>query len=98
MAGGYWQDGRFIQGATVRTAGTFSVGQLGLQVAAAVARARVNSNALGELAELLRQYPQLRVEAPQPSWNSGTKEYDGELHLLTPLAQLYAEQLFNSTA
>jgi hypothetical protein len=62
MAGGYWQDGRFIQGATVRTAGTFSVGQLGLQVAAAVARARENGNALGELAELLRHYPQLRLD------------------------------------
>ena len=35
---GYWKDGQFVAGQTVRTAGTCGVGTLELEVAAAVAR------------------------------------------------------------
>ena len=57
---GFWRDGKFIQGATVKTSGTFSTSGLELEVAAAVARARVNGKALNELAELLVRVPVLR--------------------------------------
>ncbi len=95
---GYWQNGKYVQGATVRAPGTFSVGQLGLEVAAAVARARESGDALSELAELLKQHPQLRVDVPEQTWNSETGNWDGEFHLLTPLVKLYTEQLLKTPA
>ena len=96
-AKGFWDsNGKFVQGATVRTAGTFSTSQLELEVAAAVARARETSQALAELKALLTQHPQLRVDTPDQTWNSETKSWDGPTHLLTPLAQLYAELLLGN--
>ena len=95
MAGGYWHNGHFIQGATVKTAGTFSVGELELKVAAAVARARETGQALSELRELLLQHPHLQADVPEQVWNSETKQWDGAEHLLTPLTKLYAEQLWD---
>ena len=96
--GGYWQNGLFIQGATVRTNSPFSVGELELRVAAALDRARNTSDALTELRALLQQYPQLRGDPLDQPWNSETGQLDSPQHLLTPLAQLYAEQLMNTTA
>jgi hypothetical protein len=93
---GFWQQGRFVQGATVRTAGTFSTSQLELEVAAAVARARETGQVLAELKALLTDHPQLRVDTPEQVWNSETKSWDGATHLLTPLAHLYAELLLGS--
>ena len=93
---GYWKDGRFVVGQTVKTAGTNGVGTLELEVAAAVARARETGNALKELKALLTDHPQLRVDTPEQVWNSETKSWDGATHLLTPLAHLYAELLLGS--
>ena len=93
---GYWKDGRFVVGQTVKTAGTGGVGTLELEVAAAVARARETGNALKELKALLADYPQLRVDTPEQVWNSETKSWDGATHLLTPLAHLYAELLLGN--
>jgi len=95
MASGFWQNGRFIHGATVRTAGTFSVGELELKVAAATDRARESGNALGELAGLLEQHSQLRLDAPDRDWNNETRDWEGDRHLLAPLAELYADQLLS---
>ena len=78
---GYWSEGRFVAGNTVRTAGVGGVSGLELEVAAAVARARENGRALKELKRLLEEYPALKREAPEE-----------EDHLLTPLAHLYAEE------
>jgi hypothetical protein len=80
---GYWSEGRFVAGNTVRTAGVGGVSGLELEVAAAVARARVNGGALTELKRLLEKHPALKREAAEE-----------DEHLLSPLAQLYAaEQL-----
>ena len=93
---GYWKDGRFVVGQTVKTAGTNGVGTLELEVAAAVARARETGQVLTELKALLTDHPQLRVDTPEQVWNSETKSWDGATHLLTPLAHLYAELLLGS--
>ena len=91
---GYWQNGTFVRGQTVRTAGTVGVGKLELEVAAAVARARTTGKALEELGNLLTQHPVLKVDVPQEQkWNQQTGNWEGAQHLLTPLATLYAEQL-----
>ncbi len=78
---GYWSEGRFVAGTTVRTAGVGGVSALELEVASAVARVREDGGALYELKRLLKEHPALRKEA--------TEE---EEHLLTPLAHLYAEE------
>jgi hypothetical protein len=78
---GYWREGRFVAGNTVRTAGVGGVSGLELEVAAAVARARENGGALSELKRLLGEYPSLKREAAEE-----------EEHLLSPLAHLYAEE------
>ncbi len=78
---GYWSEGRFVAGSTVRTAGVGGVSALELDVAAAVARARENGGALHELKRLLKEHPALKRDAPEE-----------EGHLLTPLAHLYAEE------
>jgi len=79
---GYWSEGRFVAGSTLRTAGVGGVSGLELEVAAAVARAREKGGALEELKRLLETYPALKREAAE-----------GEEHLLSPLARLYAEEL-----
>ena len=84
MSTGYWSEGRFVAGSTLRTAGVGGVSGLELEVAAAVARARESGVALQELRRLLETYPALKREAP--------KEED---HLLTPLAWLYVEGLLS---
>ena len=90
---GYWQNGTFVRGQTVRTAGTGGVGKLELEVAAAVARARDNGTALKELGDLLTQHPVLKVDVLQEQkWNPQTGNWEGTQHLLTPLAALFAEQ------
>jgi hypothetical protein len=78
---GYWSEGRFVAGSTVRTAGVGRVSGLELEVAAAVARARENGGALSELKRLLEEHPALKREVAEE-----------EEHLLSPLAQLYAEE------
>jgi hypothetical protein len=90
---GYWQNGTFVRGQTVRTAGTGGVGKLELEVAAAVARARDNGSALKELGDLLTQHPVLKVDTSEQVWNPRTGSWEGTQHLLTPLAALFAEQL-----
>jgi hypothetical protein len=79
--GGYWSEGRFVAGSTLRTAGVGGVSGLELAVAAAVARARENGGALRELRRLLATYPALKREPAE-----------GEDHLLSPLARLYADE------
>ena len=79
---GYWSEGRFVAGSTLRTAGVGGVSGLELEVAAAVARAREKGGALEELRRLLATYPVLKREAPED-----------EDHLLKPLAWLYADEL-----
>jgi len=91
---GYWKDGQFVAGHTVKTAGTAGVGTLALEVAAAVARARETGTALKELGDLLNQYPVLKVDVAEQTWNQQTASWEGQPHLLAPLAQLYADQLF----
>jgi hypothetical protein len=78
----------------MKTAGTGGVGSLELEVAASLARARENGNALGELGELLTRYPVLKVDVPDQQWNQKEACWEGRSHLLSPLAVLYAEQLF----
>ena len=89
---GYWKDGRFVLGQTVKTAGTGGVGSLELDVAAAVARARETGTALKELADLLTQHPVLKVDVQEQTWNQTNGCWEGTPHLLAPLAVLYAEQ------
>ena len=91
---GYWKDGVFVRGQTVKTAGTAGVGTLELEVAAAVARAREAGTALKELGELLTRYPVLKNDVQEQTWNPANACWEGRSHLLTPLAVLYAEQLF----
>jgi hypothetical protein len=79
---GYWCDGRFVAGSTVKTAGVGGVSGLELEVAAAVARVRENGGALNELKRLMETYPALKREAG--------KEKE---HLLKPLAWLFADEL-----
>lgn len=79
---GYWSDGRFVAGSTLRTAGVGGVGSLELEVAAAVDRARESGGALEELRRLLTTYPALKREAAED-----------EDHLLKPLMWLYADEL-----
>jgi hypothetical protein len=79
---GYWSEGRFVAGSTLRTAGVCGVSGLELEVAAAVARSREKGGALEELRRLLQTWPALKREA--------TEE---EEHLLKPLAWLYADEL-----
>jgi hypothetical protein len=78
---GYWSDGRFVAGTTVKTAGMGGVSGLELEIAAAVARAREKGGALKELRRLLENWPALKREAAE----------DDE-HLLTPIAWVYAEE------
>jgi hypothetical protein len=78
---GYWSEGRFVSGCTLRTAGVGGVSGLELAVAAAAARARENGGALAELKRLLETYPVLKREPAEE-----------EDHLLSPLARLYAEE------
>ena len=78
---GYWSEGRFVAGTTVKTAGMGGVSGLELEVAAAVARAREKGGALEELRRLLESWPALKREAAE----------DDE-HLLTPIAWAYAEE------
>ena len=78
---GYWCDGRFVAGSTVRTAGMGGVSGLELEIAAAVARVRENGGALNELKRLMESYPVLRFEAVEE-----------EDHLLQPMAWLYADE------
>ena len=89
---GYWKNGQFVAGHTVKTAGTAGVGTLALEVAAAVARARETGSALRELAGLLNQYPVLKVDTPEQVWNQAEARWEGQPHLLAPLAVLYADQ------
>ena len=89
---GYWKDGQFVAGQTVRTAGTGGVGTLELEVAAAVARARESGTALEELGDLLNQHPVLRVDVPDQTWDQEKGCWEGPVHLLAPLAGLYAQQ------
>ena len=89
---GYWKDGRFVLGQTVKTAGTGGVGSLELEVAAAVARARETGTALKELADLLTQHPVLKLDVQEQTWNQTTGCWEGTQHVLAPLAVLYAEQ------
>ena len=81
MSTGYWSDGRFVAGSTLRTAGVGGVSGLELEVAAAVARACEKGGALEELRRLLATYPALKRETAED-----------EEHLLTPLAWLYADE------
>ncbi len=92
---GFWKEGRFIKGATVKTSGTFSTSGLELEVAAAVARARESGKALDELAELLVRHPVLRDDIPDQTWNQQTASWEGPQHLLVPLVSLYAQQSLN---
>ncbi len=78
---GYWSEGRFVAGSTLRTAGVGGVSGLELEVAAAVARAREKGGARGELRRLMETWPVLKLEAAQD-----------EDHLLKPLAWLYADE------
>ena len=89
---GYWKDGRFVLGQTVKTAGTGGVGTLALEVAAAVARARETGKALEELGKLLTQHPVLKVDVQEQTWNQTNGCWEGTQHLLAPLAALYAER------
>lgn len=92
---GYWSEGRFVAGQTMKTAGTGGVGTLELEVAAAVARAREAGTALQELGELLTRYPVLKNDVPEQTWNPANACWEGQSHLLSPLAVLYADQLLN---
>ena len=97
MTTGFWDsNGRFVQGATVRTAGAWSTSALELEVAAACARVREADSkaALAELKTLLDTHLVLRNDVAERVWNEETKAWKGEPHLLTPLVELYAEQLF----
>ena len=78
---GYWSEGRFVAGSTLRTAGVGGVSGLELEVAAAVARVREKGGALGELRRLLETWPALKREAAEE-----------EDHLLKPLMWLYADE------
>jgi len=78
---GYWCDGRFIAGSTVRTAGMGGVSGLELEIAAAVARVRENGGALNELRRLMESWPALKRDAA-----------DEEGHLLKPMVWLYADE------
>lgn len=91
-ARGYWKDGRFVAGQTVKTAGTGGVGKLELEVAAAVARARETGRALDELAGLLDRHPSLKIDVADQTWNPETGRWEGPEHPLAPLAALYAWQ------
>ena len=82
MSTGYWSEGRFVAGSTLRTAGVGGVSGLELEVAAAVARAREKGGALEELRRLLETYPALKREAER-----------GEKHPLRGLAQLCGQEL-----
>lgn len=77
---GYWSEGRFVAGTTVKTAGMGGVSGLELEVAAAVARVRENGGALEELRRLMDEHPPLKRDVEE-----------GEEHFLTPLAWLWAE-------
>lgn len=78
---GYWRDGRWHQGLTLKTGGSFSASALDLEVATAVARARETGDALTELKRLLQDRPQLRQETP-----------DDVDHPLNPLVGVFAAQ------
>ena len=78
---GYWRDGRWHQGLTLKTGGSFSASALDLEVAAAVARARETGDALTELKRLLQDRPQLRQETP-----------DDVDHPLNPLVAVFVTQ------
>jgi len=89
---GYWQNGTFVRGQTVRTAGTGGVGTLELEVAAACSRARETGKALEELGNLLTKHPVLKVDVQEQTWNQTTGCWEGTQHVLAPLAVLFAEQ------
>ena len=98
MTTGFWDsNGRFVAGATVRTAGAWSTSALELEVAAACARAReagTAHSALNELKTLLSTHLVLLNDVAERVWNEETKAWKGEPHLLTPLVELYVESLF----
>ena len=78
--GGYWQEGRWVQGATVKTAGDRGTSGLELEVAAACARCTEGvSDPADELRELIKRYPTLKLESRGE-----------EVHPLTPLAKVLA--------
>lgn len=78
---GYWRDGKWVPGATVRTGGNQGTSGLALEVAAACARCNEGkSEPLTETKRLLAAYPVLIVDV------RGEKE-----NLLSPLARCYAE-------
>lgn len=97
MTTGFWDaNGRFVAGATVRTAGAWSTSALELEVAAACARAREAGKAqtaLSELKTLLSTHLVLRNDVAERVWDDETRKWKGEEHLLTPLVAVYAEQL-----
>ncbi len=77
---GYWKNGKWVPGATLRTGRNRGASGLALEVAAACARCNEGrSEPLTELRELLQAHPVLKLEARE-----------GEEHLLAPLVQLYA--------
>lgn len=82
---GYWKQGKWVPGATVKTGGTQGTSGLALEVAAACARCvEGRSEPLLELKQLLAAYPVLRLDAPEPAE-----------HPLAPLARLYAEHILS---
>lgn len=81
---GYWKNGKWVPGATLKTGSNRGASWLALEVAAACARCNEGrSEPLRELRELLEAHPLLKLE---------TRE--GEEHLLAPLVQLYATAVF----
>ena len=78
---GYWRDGRWHQGLTLKTGGAFSASTLDLEVAAAVARAHDTGDALTELKRLLQDRPQLRQDTT-----------DGVNHPLNSLVAVFVDQ------
>lgn len=78
---GYWRGGQWVPGTTVRTKGAKGTSGLELEVAAACARCHEGkSEPDREMRTLLSRYQVLKLEARE-----------GEVHLLAPLARLYAE-------
>ena len=90
---GYWKDGRFVVGQTVKTAGDDEVGALDLQVAAAVARARETGNPRIEIANLLKDHPILKNDVPEMTWDRNLKQWIGHKHPLTEMAILLAQEI-----
>jgi hypothetical protein len=82
---GFWHNGRFVQGLTLKTGGgKFSASHLDLEVAQACARARETGDALTELKTLLNKHPSFSRETT-----------NDELHPLNPLIEVFAQQTFS---